>query len=128
MAVLAGNDPRIAKWLSRDGIPVRESRRVVIDASVDSAVMVYIEKYATEKLLETPDPFPGAQKLIAGRAFLERLKAQGVISREATQVVLDIRPEGDIIILELRDGVRAQIENGFVIIDGRTARSSQSNG
>lgn len=43
-------------WLIKEGIVPAETRRVVIDASVDSAVVIYIEKYGTSAFISVKPP------------------------------------------------------------------------
>ena len=44
------------KWLSDNDIIPKDTRRVVIDASYDSAVLMYIEKFGTKKIIEVKPP------------------------------------------------------------------------
>lgn len=50
-------------WLRTGGIIPENTRRVVIDASVNSATMIYVETFASRKMIEVdvPDEFRGAR-------------------------------------------------------------------
>jgi hypothetical protein len=43
-------------WLKGFGIIPEESRRVVIDIVADEAIIIYVEKYGTKKLLAVEPP------------------------------------------------------------------------
>lgn len=65
------NDPVISGrafllWLIDNGVIPDRSRRVVIDASYDSIVAIYVETVGTEKLIkvEVPTELVGATKVI----------------------------------------------------------------
>jgi hypothetical protein len=47
---------KFLEWLRQCGIIPERCCRVVIDASVDSAVMIYTEHYGTEKMLSVVPP------------------------------------------------------------------------
>jgi hypothetical protein len=49
------------EWLAAIGIDAKQARRVVIDIRVDAPVMIYVEQYASRKMLEvTPPDLRGA--------------------------------------------------------------------
>ena len=56
---IVGHDPKLFEWLiaacglDKDAAQVR---RIVIDAQIDNIVKVYIEGYATDKILEVKPP------------------------------------------------------------------------
>ena len=56
------------EWLERFGLIPENTRRVVIEASVDSAVMIYAELFGTSPMVEV-DPPPelrGARVVVNG--------------------------------------------------------------
>jgi hypothetical protein len=53
--VLASWSPELSKWLEGIGVASGWSR-VIIDIDMDSAVKVYVEQYATTKILDFTPP------------------------------------------------------------------------
>lgn len=43
-------------WLIDNGIVPKETRRVVIEASVEMATVIYVEQYGTEELIKVQVP------------------------------------------------------------------------
>lgn len=48
--------PAFLGWLESFGIVPKNTRRVVIDAAHDRAVMIYIEAYGTSEMIEAEPP------------------------------------------------------------------------
>ena len=48
-------------WLSDNGIVPERTRRVVIDAAVNAAVMVYTEQFGDERLIDVRLLDPGVE-------------------------------------------------------------------
>lgn len=59
-----GNSREVSDWLVKAGLlaedEVVNTRRIIIDITVDGIVTVYVEKYADERLLiaNPPDVYP----------------------------------------------------------------------
>lgn len=53
----------VQQWAEALGIDPSECRRVVIDASVNNVLLVYVEKIGTTRLLDIQPPNPGSVQL-----------------------------------------------------------------
>lgn len=57
----------LAEWLKAQGLPLGECRRVIIDIQIGQPVVVYIEKYGTESMLQfIPSDVKEAEIVVVG--------------------------------------------------------------